>query len=276
MIEFGDDILESLKTRVYDLIRDDDKNDLASNVFDTVIIALIIVNVVLVILDTFSLPAWMQRLSRGIETFSVVIFTLEYILRLWTATRLFPDKKPFKARLRYVCSFMAVIDLLAILPFYIPFIIPVDLRVLRTLRIVRLLRLFKVNRYTNALSIIGSVFRKKASQLISSMFIVSLLMIIASVLMYNVENVAQPDKFSNAFSGLWWAVATLTTVGYGDIYPITVLGKIFSAVIALLGIGLVAVPTGIISAGFIESIGNEKDVAEVKHFCPYCGNRLDE
>lgn len=98
---------------------------------------------------------------------------------------------------------MAIIDLLAVLPFYIPFLIPIDLRVLRTLRVIRLLRLFKVNRYTSALSTIANVFKKKANQLISSMIVVSLLMVIASVLMYNVENAAQPDKFQNAFSGLW-------------------------------------------------------------------------
>lgn len=242
------------KQRAYNLIRDDDENSFASNVFDSSIIVLIIVNVLLVILDTFTLPPWLQSISSGIEAVSVIIFTIEYLLRLWTATFLYPSKRPLKARLRYIISFMAIIDLLAILPFYIPFIIPVDLRVLRTLRVIRLLRLFKVNRYTDALATIANVFKKKASQLFSSMFIVFLLMVISSVLMFNVENSAQPDKFTNAFSGLWWAVATLTTVGYGDIYPITVAGKLLSGIIAMLGIGLVAVPTGIISAGFVESI----------------------
>lgn len=269
--------MNKIKERVYCLIRDDDENDLASNIFDAAIISLIVINVILVILDTFALPLWVQNISNVIEFISVIIFTIEYLLRLWTATYLYPVKTPFKARLKYICSFMAIIDLLAILPFYIPFIIPFDLRVLRTLRVIRLLRLFKVNRYTDALSTIGNVFKKKASQLLSSMFIVLLLMVIASVLMYNVENAAQPDKFSNAFSGLWWAVATLTTVGYGDIFPITALGKVLSGIIALLGIGLVAVPTGIISAGFIESIDKEKEAAKTeKHFCPYCGNNLDE
>lgn len=264
--------MRKLKEWVYNLIRDDDENDLASSIFDTAIIVLIVINVLLVILDTFTLPLWLQKLSSGIELVSVIIFTIEYLLRLWTATYLHPDKKPLKARLKYMVSFMAIIDLLAILPFYIPFIIPMDLRVLRTLRVVRLLRLFKVNRYTDALTSIAGVFKKKASQLLSSMFIVLLLMIIASVLMFNVENAAQPDKFSNAFSGLWWAVATLTTVGYGDIYPITMAGKLFSGIIALLGIGLVAVPTGIISAGFIESI--EKDKPEAPS--PAVASQADE
>lgn len=254
--------MKKIKQWFYHLVRDDDKNDLASSIFDTFIITVIIVNVLLVILDTFSLPPTMQKISKDIEFFSVMIFTIEYAIRLWTADYIYPDLKRYKARLKYMVSFMAIIDLLAILPFYLPYILPIDLRVLRTLRVIRLLRLFKLNRYTDALSTIGSVFKKKSSQLLSSMLIVSLLMVIASVLMYDVESEAQPDKFTNAFSGLWWAVATVTTVGYGDIYPVTIFGKILSGIIAVLGIGLVAVPTGIISAGFIETIGQDEGSSE--------------
>ena len=253
--------MKAIKLWVYNLVRSDDKNTLISNIFDSVIIFIIIVNVFLVILDTFDLPMWLQIVSKDVEVISVTIFTIEYLARLWTATYLYPDEKPYKARLKYMVTFMAIIDLLAILPFYLPYIIPMDLRILRTLRVVRLLRLFKLNRYTDALLTIGEVFKKKSSQLLSSIFIVSLLMLIASVLMCDIENQAQPDKFTNAFSGLWWAVATVTTVGYGDIYPVTVGGKILSGIIAILGIGLVAVPTGIISAGFIESI-TEEEAAE--------------
>lgn len=116
--------------------------------------------------------------------------------------------------------------------------------------------------------------------MLSSVFVVIILMIIAAVLMYNVENAAQPEVFSNAFTSLWWAVATFTTVGYGDIYPITVLGKILSGVIALLGIGLVAVPTGIISSGFMEQIEEEKNNQnnenDKKEYCPYCGHKLEK
>ena len=174
-------------------------------------------------------------------------------------------------------SFMALIDLIAILPFYIPFIIKIDLRALRALRTVRLLRMFKMNRYTKALSSIADVFKRKASQLQSSVFVVFLLMIISSILMYQVEHAAQPGVFKNAFSGIWWAVATFTTVGYGDIYPVTAAGKVLSALIALLGIALVAVPTGIITAGFMEQIDDKDDSEEeVEDFkyCPHCGKRI--
>lgn len=249
-------------------------------VFDFSILALITLNVVIVIAETFPLPQEWLAVFDVIETGSILVFTVEYLLRLWTAPLLYPTKTPSMARLKYVFSFMAIIDLLAILPFYLPFVFPVDLRVLRSLRLIRLLRLLKINRYTNALYVIGQVFKAKASQLISSVLVVGLLMLISSVLMYYIENPVQPDVFENAFSGLWWAVATFTTVGYGDIYPITAAGRFISAVIALLGIGMVAVPTGIISAGFIETMDKADDTpeeleAEKKHYCPYCGKKID-
>lgn len=274
--------MEHLKHRIYNIIRDDDKNDYASNIFDGAIIALIIVNVILVIMDTFEMPPNIQFASTIIETVSVILFTIEYLLRVWTADMIYPALSPAKSRLKYMFSFMALIDLIAILPFYLPFLIKVDLRILRTLRVIRLLRLFKVSRYTTALSTIADVFKRKATQLLSSLIVVGLLMIISSVLVYNFEHDAQPEAFANAFSGLWWAMATLTTVGYGDIYPVTIAGKIFSALIALLGIGIVAVPTGIISAGFVEHLDEsksketeQKEAAKDKHYCPYCGEKLD-
>lgn len=268
-------LLNRLKGNIYNLIRDDDENSLSANIFDGVIIILIIVNVVTIIAETFTLPDAVYRVFNIIEVVSVIVFSAEYLLRAWTSDLIRPDEKPFKARIKYIFSFMAVIDLLAILPFFLPYVFPIDLRVLRALRITRLLRLFKVNRYTSALSTIGTVFKKKASQLIASVLIVSLLMIIAAVLMFNIENQAQPDVFSNAFSALWWAIATLTTVGYGDIYPVTILGKILSSVIAILGIGLVAVPTGIISSGFMECVEGSKEHECDKKFCPYCGKKID-
>lgn len=266
--------MKKIKQRIFEIV-EKANNDKASKVFDISIITLILINVVLAIVDTFNVPSKVSKYFNCIEIFSVIIFTIEYICRLYTADLLYPNLSPFRARIKYIFSFMAIIDLLAILPFYLPFIIPIDLRVLRMIRIVRLLRIFKINRYTSALSTIGNVFKQKKSQLLSSIFVVLLLMIIASVLMYNIESEAQPEAFGNAFEALWWAVATLTTVGYGDIFPITTLGKILSAIIALLGIGLVAVPSGIISAGFIESIDKDKDNEEDKKcFCPYCGKKI--
>lgn len=267
-------MMATFKRSVYNLIRDDDEKALSGKIFDGLIIALIIVNTVQIIVDTFEVPSLISRISYLIEIVSVIIFTIEYLTRIWTATYIYPDKSPVRAQFRYAISFMAIIDLLAILPFYIPFIIPIDLRVLRTLRLLRLLRLFKINRYTDALHEIGMVFKLKASQLLSSLIVVFLLMLIASILMFNIENAAQPNTFKNVFDSLWWALATFTTVGYGDIYPITAAGKLLSAVIAVLGIGLVAVPTGIISAGFSEQMEKTKEDS-TKHYCPYCGKRIE-
>lgn len=264
-----------IKKRIFEIIQTGERGDTISITFDFIIIALIIVNVITIIIDTFTITDAVRNAISKIETVSVVIFTVEYLLRLWTSDMLNPDYGKIKAMVKYIFSFMAVIDLLAILPFYLPFLIPFDLRVLRTLRIVRLFRLFKVSRYTNAFTTISTVFKRKSSQLISSVFVVALLMVISSILMYNAEHDVQPDKFENAFSGLWWAVATFTTVGYGDIYPITVAGKILSSFIALLGIGLVAVPTGIISAGFVEVVTESQEEKNKKQFCPYCGNKLE-
>lgn len=269
--------MKKLKSLIYNLIRDDDENNLASNIFDGVIITLIIINVITIIADTFNLPPVVADIFHYIEVVSVIIFSIEYVLRVWTSDLIRPDMKPWKARLKYVFSPMALIDFVAIAPFYIPFIVSIDLRILRMLRIVRLFRVFKVNRYTHALSTIGAVLKRKKSQLLSSIIIVLLLMVMAAVLMYNIESEAQPEAFSNAFDALWWAVATLTTVGYGDIYPVTVLGKFLSAVIALLGIGLVAIPTGIISSGFMECIektDDKDDETDDFEYCPHCGKRL--
>lgn len=266
-----------IKTGVFNILHSENNQNKAAKIFDLFIIGLIIINLIMVIADTFTLPDKLSNVMSYLETFSVIIFSIEYILRVWTADLAYSDLKPVKARMKYMFSFMALIDLIAILPFYIPFIIKIDLRALRALRTVRLLRMFKMNRYTKALSSIADVFKRKASQLQSSVFVVFLLMLISSILMYQVEHSAQPGVFKNAFSGIWWAVATFTTVGYGDIYPVTAAGKVLSALIALLGIALVAVPTGIITAGFMEQIDDKDDSEEeVEDFkyCPHCGKRI--
>ncbi|WP_293969802.1 ion transporter [uncultured Ruminococcus sp.] len=263
-----------IKSRVFEIIQVG--KSLPSRIFDIFIIVMIILTLITVIAETFDIPSFLQDVFNKFEIVSIFVFTVEYLLRLWTADLLHPELSSLRARLKYIASFMAIIDLLAILPFYLPFFIKIDLRVLRTMRVIRLLRVFKINRYTSALSTIAKVFKNKASQLVSSMLVVGLLMIIASILMYNIESTVQPDKFANAFDALWWAIATLTTVGYGDVYPITVAGKILSIIIAILGIGMVAVPTGIITAGFSEVINKQKSDKDDKKFCPYCGHKLDD
>lgn len=269
---------ENAKKRTFEILEKSQKGDILSTIFDYFIVILISLNVVSVFIETFDLSVYLNNFLRKFEIFSIIIFTIEYILRLWTSTLLYPDKNSFVARIKYIFSLMAIIDLVSILPFYLPFFFNVDLRVLRALRLFRLLRILKVNRYTHAMQKVLFVIKNKSTELISSIFVIFILMLISSVLMYSVESPVQPEVFKNGFSGLWWAVATFTTVGYGDIYPITSVGRLLSAIIALLGIGLVAVPTGIVTSGFMEANSKEDDEnsqQDEKHFCPYCGKNLD-
>ena len=276
-----------IKQRTYEILEVAGPNDTASRVVDIALMSLILINVSLIIAETFDLPLIAVKISNIIEIVSVVIFSVEYILRIWSADLAYPKLPPFLARLRFMVTFAAIVDLVSLLPSYIS-VISANFMVLRMLRVLRLLRAFKLNRYTHALHDIAEVFKKKASQLISSMLVVSFLMLISAVLMYDAEHEAQPEVFENAFSGLWWAIVTVTTVGYGDMRPITPVGRIMGSLIALLGIALVAVPTGIITAGFSEQISQKNaenksaenaesgETDDEKRFCPYCGHKLDK
>ena len=247
-----------LKQTVFEVIQPATDGKIASKIFDLIILVFILLSVSSVFITTFELPKKMQVILLWIELISVFVFTCEYLLRIWTADLLYPGSGFFGSRIKYIFSPMAMIDLLAILPFYLPMFLPMNLIGIRAVRLVRLLRIFKMNRYFEALNSIGDVFKRKSREIISSLFFVLILLVVASLLIYYAEHDAQPKQFQNAFSGLWWAVATLTTVGYGDIYPVTVMGRIIGAFIAILGIAAVAIPTGIISSGLIESMSRGK------------------
>jgi voltage-gated potassium channel len=248
------------KNRVFEIIEKANEGDRASRAFDFFIIVLIILSIITMMLDTFKgLSSTLYSVLFYFDIFSVAVFTVEYILRIWTSNLLYPEHSLTLSRVKYVTSAMAIIDLLAILPFYIPFIIPVDLRILRIVRLIRIARIFKLNRYSQALNTIGKVLKNKSSQLLSTIFVIALLIVMAAVLMYNIESAAQPEAFDNILSGFWWAIATITTVGYGDIIPVTFIGKALASVIRFCGIALVAIPTGIISAGFSELSHKEKE-----------------
>ena len=227
-------------------------------------------------LESRSLPNTEELASVSASKHTVIVFTIEYILRIWTADLLYPNEK--HPRLKYIFSFMAIIDLCAILPFFVPFI-SVDLRFLRMIRLLRLfrlLRVFKLGRYFDALTIVVDVIKGSASQLVVSVILCFFIMLFAAIIMYTAENPVQPEQFPNIIASLWWAICTLTTVGYGDVYPITVLGRFFASIISIVGIGIIAIPTGIIAAGFTSAI-NKKVPAEEekKNFCPYCGHKLE-
>ncbi len=256
---------KAFKKRVFEIISKAEDGDLASSVFDWSIMFLIALSIFSIILESFSsIYAKWHSTFQIFEYVSVAVFTIEYILRIWTADLLYPDSK--HPRLKYIFSFMAIIDLLAILPFYLPFI-SADLRFLRMMRLFRLfrlLRVFKLGRYFEALQVIMKVIRTSGPQLVMSVALCFFVMLFSAIIMYTVENPVQPEQFPNVVSSLWWAMCTLTTVGYGDVYPITAVGKFFASVISLVGIGIIAIPTGIIAAGFNHAIDKTQEDKEEK------------
>lgn len=189
------------------------------------------------------------------------IFCVEYVLRIWTAEYLYPNIGRRQAKLRFLISFDGVIDLLTIVPvfFLSGFVI------FRMLRVARIFHLFRLNAKYDSFNVITTVLYEKRNQIISSVFIVLILMLASSLCMYSVEHDTQPDVFRNAFSGVWWSMSTLLTVGYGDIYPVTTLGRVMAICIAYLGVGAVAIPTGIISAGFVEQYQRKSSLSNLKN-----------
>lgn len=210
-----------VRARIYGILETAAPGDLPSKIFDLFIVGLIFLNIIAVILETVeSLSSKYLSLFNAFELFSVGIFTAEYVMRLWTSTSNPKFKHSITGRIRFAVTPLILIDLLAILPFYLPMIIPFDLRFMRALRLFRLFRLFKIGRYSESVRTLGDVFKAKKEELFLAIFGVLILLIVASSLMYYVEGGIQPHAFSNIPAAMWWSVATLTTVGYGDVYPI--------------------------------------------------------
>ncbi len=231
--------------------------------YDVISTLALLINLAIAILRTFDpMEAAYGPAFNGIEAVTVAFFAVDYALRLFTANNLYPDLPEGRSLARYVFSFSGIIDLLSFLPYYLPFFFPTGAVVFRLFRIARIFRLFRINAYYDSLNVITEVIISKRQQLLSSVFIISVLMLASSLCMYSLEHEAQPEVFQNAFSGIWWSVSTLLTVGYGDIYPITPLGKAVSIVITFLGVLMVAIPTGIISAGFVEQYSHFKRLGD--------------
>lgn len=294
----------TFKQRVFRLIDDDNKADsIINNRLSSFIMALIILSIIAVVVESEqTLSIKYHQIFLWFEIIAVAIFSLEYIARVYTASLQYPDLPRWKAVFKYVFSTMAIIDFLAIIPFYIelglailPILFPemesstgmLDLRFVRVLRLMRLLRIFKLNRYNNSMQMIGDVMREEKEKLFITIFMTGILLVLSSALVFTAEHSSQPEEFPNIYASMWWAIATLTTVGYGDIYPVTAFGKILSGVIALLGIGLVALPTGILSGSFVQAINEEKEQKQLEaeaeaakgdviHTCPHCGGSLKD
>jgi voltage-gated potassium channel len=220
------------------------------------------------------LNARFSSIFYAIEIVSITVFTLEYLLRLWIAPLDPKYAHPFWGRVRYAFSLFAIIDLLAILPAFLPLIFTFDLRILRFLRILRLFRLFKLSGYVRSLHSLQDVVRSKKEELLVTVGMIGVLLLFASSLMYLVENDAQPDKFPDIPSAMWWGIVTITTVGYGDVSPITPLGKFLGGCIAFLGLGMFALPTGILAGGFADEIKKRHDSEKVCPPCPHCGGDI--
>lgn len=249
-----------MKQKIFNIIQIGDKSNKISRAFDIFITVMIISNIVVTFLQTFEQLSFLNEVFNVVEYVTIAIFLVEYILRLWTANYLYSNESSLGARIKFLKSFDGIVDLLTIMPafFLSGFVI------FRMLRVARIFRLFRLNAKYDSFNVITTVLYEKKNQIISSVFIVMILMLASSLCMYSVEHEAQPEIFKNAFSGIWWSMSTLLTVGYGDIYPITTLGRAMAICIAYLGVGVVAIPTGIISAGFVEQYQRKSNISSYK------------
>ncbi len=260
-----------MKKRVWRILSGTDKSVLSKSV-NLFIIVLIILNIIAFIISTE--PAIGKKYCFWFELFegiSVGIFTIEYLLRLWACSVTRNNREStLKARFKYIFTPMALVDFVSIAPFYMPFL-GLDLRIARILRIFRIFRIFKLSRYTSSLKLLKNVFIKRREELVLFSCITLVLLLLSATLMYYVEHDYQPERFGSIPDSMWWAVVTLTTIGYGDVSPVTPLGKLVTGIIAVLGIGLFALPVGIIGSGIIEEIQHNK---ENGNYCPHCGKSL--
>ncbi len=247
-----------MKKKVYDILQIGDSGNKPSLIFDYVLMANIIANILVVVLETFEELSAYSTLFRVVEIVTTIFFIVEYILRLWTADLLYPDRSKGKAVRSFALSFDGLVCLFTIIPvFFFSGMV-----VFRMLRVVRILHLFRINKKYDSFNVIASVIKEKSKQILSSLFIILVLMLAGSICMYNAEHDAQPEVFKNAFSGFWWSVTTMLTIGYGDIYPVTTVGTILATILSFLGVGAVAIPTGIISAGFVERFTRDANAAK--------------
>ncbi len=231
--------------------------------YDVISTGALIINLAVSVMATFdNLNAMYGDFFVVAEQLTVLFFGIDYVLRVITAPELYPGKSRAASVAKYCFSAAGVIDLLSFLPYYLPVFFPSGIAAFKMFRVVRILRLFRINAYYDSLNVITEVLNSKKQQLLSSVFIIATLMLGSSLCMYSLEHEAQPEVFANAFSGIWWSASTLLTVGYGDIYPVTPMGKFFSICITFLGVGMVAIPTGIISAGFVEQYTQFKQMGE--------------
>ncbi|MEN9251408.1 MAG: ion transporter [Thermostichales cyanobacterium BF3_bins_165] len=266
----GSQNLEKIRQRIWEIIEVAKPGDRASRIFDIFMFTTISLNVLAVILVTVESFAEYKLYFDTFEIFSVIVFTLDYLARIWCCT-CSPRYAyhPIIGRLHFLVQPLSIFDFLSFAPFYLPFL-GIDFHLTGLFRLFRLLRIGKLARYLESFQLLARVFISKKDELISSMIVLGILLIFASALMYNAEHYIQPQAFPDIPTAMWWAVVTLTTVGYGDVHPISPQGRLLGSILAILGIGVFALPTAILGSGFLEEVQKRKS----QPTCPHCGKPL--
>jgi voltage-gated potassium channel len=260
--------MSTLRKRIYLTLAPDEKGGALEYFFEIFLILIIILNILAILLNSVdAINKEYGEFFYHFEVFSVILFTIEYLLRIYSIVENPSYRHPLTGRLQYIKTPMAVIDLLAFLPFYLTFL-PLDLRFIRIIRLMAMFRMFKVARYMEALTVFRKVIHERKEQLILSILFIFFILILISTVMYYVERDTQPGKFTSIPDTMWWGIATITTVGYGDMVPVTPLGRFLGGLFAIAGVGLLALPAGILSSGFFELLHSPRSK---KHTCPHCG-----
>ena len=263
----------TLRRRLYLTLEPNEKGGTIERVFEIILIVLIVANIMAIVLDTeVGIREEYDNYFNILEIVSMIFFSLEYVARIYSIVEKPGFEHPVKGRIRFIFSPLAIVDLLAVLPFYIKYS-TVSLTFLRIFRLMALFRVFKIARYLHALKLFKHVLKDRKEQLVLSFIFILFVLVIISFVMFYAEHDAQPAKFSSIPATMWWGISTITTVGYGDMVPMTALGKFLGGVFAIAGVGLLALPAGILSSGFFELL-HTKDNDSRSNICPHCGKDI--
>jgi voltage-gated potassium channel len=266
----------TFRRRLYLTLDPTEKGGIPERIFEILLILIILLNIFAIIVSSVKdIDRDYGSYFKDFEIFSLIFFTVEYIARIYSIVEKPEYSDPIKGRLRFAASPIALVDLFSFLPFYLAFL-PIDLRFLRIFRLMALFRVFKIARYLHALNLFKRVLVERKEQLVLSFLFIMFVLVIISFVMFYVENAAQPDKFSSIPATMWWGIATLTTVGYGDMVPVTDIGKFLGGIFAIAGVGLLALPAGILSSGFFELLHVDRDKEVNGKKCPHCGKDIHE